>query len=167
MNPEAASYLERIEDLRNQVRRLLADHPPEALNWRPIEGDGDQAMNSPAALATHIAGAEHFWIGEVVGGHPPTRDRDAEFSTHAASAAELVELLEETGAETRMVFSALNEADLEGVREARERTIPVRWCLLHALDHTALHLGHMQLTYQLWRRGQSGPSPRWFERVGT
>jgi hypothetical protein len=53
------------------------------------------------------------------------------------------------------------------VREARERTIPVRWCLLHALDHTALHLGHMQLTYQLWRRGLSGPSPRWFERVST
>lgn len=167
MVSELDSYLGMIEDLRGQVRDLIADLPVEALNWRPIEGRGEHAANSLGVLATHIAGAEHFWIGEVVGGHPPTRDRDAEFSTHAASAAELVELLEETGAETRTVFSVLNEADLDGVREARERTIPVRWCLLHALDHTALHLGHMQITYQLWRRGQSGPSPRWFERAST
>jgi hypothetical protein len=51
------------------------------------------------------------------------------------------------------------------MREARDRVIPVRWCILHVIDHTALHLGHMQLTYQLWMGGQPGPSPRWFERV--
>jgi len=26
----------------------------------------------------------------------------------------------------------------------------VAWALLHALDHTAQHLGHMQITRQLW-----------------
>jgi hypothetical protein len=51
------------------------------------------------------------------------------------------------------------------VRQARGREVPVRWCILHVVDHTALHLGHMQLTYQLWMRGQSGASPRWFERL--
>jgi uncharacterized damage-inducible protein DinB len=167
MVSELDSYLGMIEDLRGQVRDLIADLPVEALNWRPMEGRGEHTTNSLGVLATHIAGAEHFWIGEVVGDSPPTRDRDAEFSSRDADAAQLVEMLEETGAETRAVFSTLSESSLEGVREARGKTIPVRWCILHAIDHTALHLGHMQLTYQLWRRGQSSPSPRWYERVGT
>ena len=167
MHPELESYLERIDDLRGQVGALLAGLPAEALNWRPLEGSEEHATNSLAILATHVAGAEHFWIGEVVGGRPPTRDRDAEFRAEALDAGELIGRLEAVGAETHSVFSALPEADLEGVREARGRTIPVRWCILHVIDHTALHLGHMQITYQLWQGGQSGPSPRWFERVKT
>ena len=162
MLSELDNYLQRIEDLRGQVRDLIADLPAEALNWRPIE---NEATNSLTVLATHVAGAEHFWIAEVVGGRPPTRDRDAEFATQATDASELVRLLEDTGAETREVFAALTEADLDGTREASGRTIPVRWCILHVIDHIALHLGHMQLTYQLWMEGQSKPSPFWFERL--
>jgi len=162
MISELDNYLQRIEDLRGQAGDLIADLPTEALNWRPIKGD---ATNSLAVLAAHIAGAEHFWIAEVVGGRPPTRDRDAEFTTQASDASELVHLLEDTGIETRGVFATLTEADLDGTREARGRTIPVRWCILHVIDHTALHLGHMQLTYQLWMGGHSKPSPFWFERL--
>jgi len=159
---ELDNYLQRIEDLRSQVCDLIADLPAEALNWRPIEGD---ETNSLAVLATHIAGAEHFWIAEVIGGRPPTRDRDAEFATQASDASQLVRLLEDTGAETREVFATLSEADLNGTREVRGRTAPVRWGILHVIDHTALHLGHMQLTYQLWNRGQGKPSPFWYERL--
>ena len=159
MLSELDNYLHRIEDIRRQVGDLIAGLPADALNWRPIEGDKGHATNSLAVLATHIAGAEHFWITEVVGGHPPTRDRDAEFAIQATDAAELVRLLEKTGAETREVLSALPEADLDGVRQVMGRTVPVRWCVLHVIEHTALHLGHIQLTYQLWMGGQSKPSP--------
>jgi uncharacterized damage-inducible protein DinB len=165
MPSEVESYLERIEDLRSQVRELIADLPQEALNWRPVEGVGEHATNSLAVLTTHIAGAEHFWIGEVVGGRPPTRDRDAEFTVQAADVAELIRLLDRTGAETRQVLSSLTKSDVDGVREARGRAVPVRWCILHVIDHTALHLGHMQLTYQLWAGGQGHAALRWFERL--
>jgi uncharacterized damage-inducible protein DinB len=167
MSPELASYLQMIEDLRGQVRDLIIDLPEEALNWRPLDGSAEHATNSLAVLAAHIAGAEHFWIGEGVGNLPPSRDRDAEFETRAASAAELVDILEQVAEETRKVCSALSAPELDGRREVRGRTVPVRWCILHVIDHTALHLGHMQLTYQLWMGGQSGPSPRWFERLST
>ena len=90
MIPELDSYVQMIEDLRGQVRDLVADLPAEALNWRSIKGSDEHATNSLAVLATHIAGAEHFWIGEIVGGRPPTRDRDAEFVMEATDAAELV-----------------------------------------------------------------------------
>jgi len=165
MLAELDSYLQRIEDLRRQVSELIADLPAEALNWRPTPTTGDHITNSLAVLAAHIAGAEHFWIAEVVGGRPPTRDRDAEFATQTGDASGLCHLLEQTGAETAEVFSALSAVDLEGMREARGRTVSVRWSILHVIDHTALHLGHMQITYQLWTGGQSKPSPFWFERL--
>jgi uncharacterized damage-inducible protein DinB len=165
MNPEVHSYLQRIDDLRGLVGQLLADLPVEALNYRPIKSGRGHEANSLAVLATHIAGAEHFWIGEVVGRGPATRDRDAEFTIAASGSEPLLRLLEDTGSETRVVLSGLSSEDLDGVREARGRTIPVRWCILHVVDHTALHLGHMQLTYQLWAEGYSRPSPRWFERL--
>jgi uncharacterized damage-inducible protein DinB len=152
-----------IEDLREQTAELIAGLPAEALNWRPIEGGDDHVTNSLAVMA----GAEHFWIQEVIGGQPPTRDRPAEFVTEVDSPQPLLEKLKATGRETRQVLAGLTAADLNGVRQAGDRTVPTRWAILHVIDHTALHLGHMQITYQLWSRGRAADSPRWFERVGS
>ena len=165
MLTELDNYLQRIEDLGSQVRSLVEGLPAEALNWRPIEGDEAGLTNSLAMLAAHIAGAEHFWIGEVIGGQPPTRDRDSEFSVSAKDAGELLRALDASGEEARQVLSAMDPAELDGTREARGRTIPVRWCILHIIDHTALHLGHMQITYQLWKGGEGKPSPLWHQRL--
>lgn len=164
---ELDNYLQRLEDLRGQVRDLIADLGAEALNWQPLGGGAESHTNSLAVLAAHVAGAEHFWIGEVVGGLPATRDRDAEFATEAEAAIGLLSLLDNTGAETRRVFADLSLADLDGTRQARGRTIPVRWCIMHVVDHTATHLGHMQLTFQLWQGGEGKPSPFWHERLDS
>jgi len=165
MIAELANYLERIEDLRSQISGLVAELPAEALNWRPIVGKDEHVTNSLAVLSAHLAGAEHYWIAEVVGGKSSTRDRDAEFTTVATSAADLIKLFEQVALETREVFTTLNETDLNGARQVNDRSIPVRWCILHVIDHTALHLGHMQITYQLWAGGKSFDSPLWFERL--
>jgi uncharacterized damage-inducible protein DinB len=165
MHPELQNYLQILADLRGQVRALIADLTAEALNWRPVAGADEHATNSLAVLAAHVTGAEHFWIAEVIGGRPATRDRDAEFRTIAGEAAELARHLDAVAAETTEVLPSLSEADLNGVRVARGREVTVRWGILHAIDHTALHLGHMQITYQLWMSGKSGPSPLWFERL--
>ncbi len=165
MISELDNYLERIEDLHGQISGLLAELPSEALNWRPIEGKDDHATNSLAVLTAHLAGAEHFWIAEVIGDRPETRDRDAEFVTLATSTSEILQLLEKVSLETRDVFSTLSESDLNGTRQTKGRVVPVRWCMLHVIDHTSLHLGHMQITYQLWAGGKSVPSPLWFDRL--
>ena len=165
LTTELANYLERIEDLRGQVGGLVSGLTPEALNWRPIEGWDDHATNSLAALAAHSAGAEHFWIAEVVGGRRATRDREAEFATLAASSAEIIRLLENTALETREVFLTLKDTDLKDTRQTAGRTVPVRWCILHVIDHTSLHLGHMQVTFQLWAGGRCIQSPLWYERL--
>lgn len=162
---EAAAYLERIEDLRGQIERVLLALPPEALNWRPVADGDDHVMNSLAVMAMHAAGAEHFWIGEVVGRLPATRDRDAEFETVAGDTAVLQQTLQTVHQQTRTILQNLTQADLDGTRKARDREVPVRWAILHVIDHTALHLGHMQITAQLWQGGQAIDAPRWFQRL--
>ena len=164
MPSELENYRQRIDHLRGQVRELVAGLPAEALNWTPLPVEGQEdATNSLAVLAAHTVGAEHFWIAEVVGGRPPTRDRDAEFATRVAHGEELLALVDRTAAETAEILSGLAASALDGEREARGERVPVRWCLMHVATHTALHLGHMQLTYQLWMGGKSKPTPPWYE----
>ena len=165
MITELDNYLSRLDDLHGQVADLVAGLPAEALNWRPIEGRDDHVTNSLAVLTAHLAGAEHFWIAEVIGGRPATRDRDAEFAVVAATPAELLQILEKVSHETRDVLSALSESDLSGTRQAKDRMVSVRWGILHVIDHTSLHLGHMQMTYQLWTGGKAVHSPLWTERL--
>ncbi|KAA3645280.1 MAG: DUF664 domain-containing protein [Chloroflexi bacterium] len=167
MISEVEQYLTMIEDLRAQIADQVRDMSAEALNWKPIEGEGERATNSLAVLAVHVAGAEHFWIGEFVGKLPPTRDRDAEFRTVVDSPQPCLDALEAVGIETREILSKLTPEELDEVREVRGKQVAVRWGILHVIDHTALHLGHMQITYQLWNEGKANPMPRWFERVGA
>jgi uncharacterized damage-inducible protein DinB len=162
---ETAAYLERIEDLRAQIGRIVQMVPPEALNWRPDEGAEDHALNSLAVMATHVAGAEHFWIGEVVGNLPATRNREAEFEVGVTDTAVLLHKIETVRSQTRTILQNLTQADLDGIRIARDRQVPTRWAILHVIDHTALHLGHMQITAQLWQGGTAVESPRWFQRL--
>lgn len=165
MPAEIQNYLGMIDDLRRQVIDLIGELPAEALNWRPLPESDEHATNSLAVLAVHIAGAEHFWIGEAIGALPQTRDRPAEFVTRTIGPDALVGRLNEVGEETRQVLSALSSADLERTMQAHGRDVPLRWGILHVVDHTALHLGHMQITYQLWMGGQGWDMPRWYERL--
>ena len=162
---EVERYLERIENVRGQVIELITGLSSEALNWRPVEGEDDHVTNSLAVMASHVTGAEHFWIHEVVGRNPATRQRDQEFVTVVASPTSLLDKLNAVADETRQVFSTLTNENLNSTRQVRERTVPVRWAILHVIDHTSLHLGHMQITYQLWRSGQAVDAPRWFQRL--
>ena len=165
MLPEVAHYIDRIDDLRRQISDLISQVPVEGLNWRPIDGADDHATNSLAVMAAHVAGAEQHWLHEVIGRQPPTRQRDREFKTVVEDASSLMQKFAENAETSRQILAALNADDLAGSREVDGRIVPVRWAILHVIDHTALHLGHMQITYQLWNSGQAVAAPRWYQRL--
>ena len=160
---ELENYLQRLEDLRGQIENLIKTVAPEQLDWHPMQSGGEQT-NSLAVLVAHTCGAEHFWIGEVIGGNPPTRDRQAEFSTKTSKHTELFHLLQQTSIETREILSALSTGELDLSRQVESKEVPVRWALLHVVDHTALHLGHMQMTFQLMTGGVI-QAPLWKDRI--
>lgn len=164
MLPEIEQYLLRLDNSRGLVAELIRHLPAEALNWRPDLPENADPMNSIGALAVHLAGAEHYWFAEVIGGAPPTRDRDAEFAFVAESSEEPLARLEAVAAETSDLLTALTAEDLDGRRRANDRWVPVRFAIIHIVDHYALHLGHMQITYQLWNGGKAFLAPRWYRR---
>lgn len=139
-----------MEELWDQVKSLLAGLPQEALDWRPIEGEGELATNSLAAIVVHLAGSGTFWMKEVIGGRKIDRHRDAEFGAKGLSFSELEAKI---GAAAKLpveILSALTEEQLEEGRKWKDRSVNVRWCILHVIEHIAQHIGHMQLTRQLW-----------------
>lgn len=165
MLPEIENYLSTFAELRNQVASIIRDVPADGLNWRPALPAGADPTNSLAVLAVHVAGAEHFWIAENIGAHPHTRVREDEFKYVAASSAEPLERLGKVGEETRSVMQKLTAEQLEISFMKDDKAIPFRWAIHHVIFHTSLHIGHMQLTYQLWNNGKAAISPRWFDRL--
>jgi len=150
MIKEIQGYLTSLNDLRNQVKSLLKGLPVEALDWQPIQEEGELATNSLGVLATHLAGSETFWMKEIIARQPIRRNRDAEFLARRVAASELQARLDSAAAITEEVLSSLQESQMEEEREHRGRMVTIRWAILHVFEHFALHLGHMQLTRQLW-----------------
>ena len=150
MLKEVEAYLAKLADLRNQANSLLEGLPPEALDWRPIRGEGELATNSLAVLAVHLAGSQTFWMKEIIGRTPIQRDREAEFATQGASVADMKAKLDAAGEVAGEVLSPLTESQLAEGRTFRDKPITVRAGILQVLDHVSQHIGHMQLTRQLW-----------------
>jgi uncharacterized damage-inducible protein DinB len=143
------NYLERLQGLHTAIERIVNGLPQAALDWTPRP-----EMNSIHVLAVHVAGSERYWIGDVAGIDPSGRDRDAEFRAHGLDTHSLIDLLDRTLAHSRAVLEGLELADLEDRRVSphNSRQVTVAWCLAHALEHTALHVGHMEITKQLWEQ---------------
>lgn len=165
MITEIENYLQRMDDLRGQIENLIAKVPPGDLNWRPFSADDAEISNSFAVLVAHVCGAEHFWIAEIIGGQPPTRDRKAEFAAKTDDHSSLIALLHRTSSETKETLKALHPQDLDGSRMVDGKEVPVRWAILHVIDHTSLHLGHLQMTYQMLTGGKANPSLLWSDRI--
>ncbi len=150
MIKEIQGHLTTINELQDQMKNLLDGLPQEALDWRPIEGEGELATNSLGVIVTHLAGSGTYLIKEVIGRQPVHRDREAEFVTPGVNASTLKARLDAAAKIGEEFLSPLTAGQMEEDRKYRDRTAKVRWIILHVIEHTAQHLGHMQLTRQLW-----------------
>jgi uncharacterized damage-inducible protein DinB len=155
MLPLLADYVDRLSSIHEEMDGVLDGLPIEAMDWAP-----GPEMNSLAVLVSHIAGAQRYWVGEVAAGDPVGSERgaerEAEFAASGLDAGALRERLAEALAHSRSALQRVTEEDVERIRELRPGgpTYTVLWPLAHALQHTATHLGHMQLTRQLWEQPQ-------------
>lgn len=148
-------YLQRLTDLHQGILNAVEGLSPEALDWTPIRKTTSD-MNSINVLVTHLCGAERYWIGEVACGDPSGRVRENEFRVSGMDAETLAERI---NIMTAYAHSALNKLSLDDLPKEKSRLndgrpVTVGWALLHALEHTALHLGHIQITRQMWDEKQ-------------
>ncbi len=151
MDPIFEEFYELLEGMHEDCKAAIEDLPQDELDWSP--GDG---MNSLAVLAAHIAGSETFWIGDVVMQQATGRDRPAEFATLGLDGQELSDLLDRSLSRIAQAFEGLSVEQLDEARAApyRDDEFTVVWAIGHILEHTALHLGHMQVTRQFLELAQ-------------
>lgn len=144
-------YLERLTKLHQGIIEAIKDLPPEALDWVPIATPNAE-MNSINVLVTHLAGAERYWIGDMALSNPSGRVRAEEFQVEGLTVENLIEMINQLSqyAQTELAKIDIDILDEMHHSQAFDKTFTVSWSLLHALEHTAIHLGHIQLTRQLW-----------------
>jgi uncharacterized damage-inducible protein DinB len=157
MTAELDNYIDFVKQIERQALEVLEGLPPEALNWRPLPetpGADAHATNSLAVMAAHLAGSVRHWVGEVAGGRPMHRDRDAEFRAQANEAGELTARVSEASEFARGVLAKLPPQFLDEMVERNNEPVSRRHAVVHALTHASVHVGQMQLTRQLWEAGR-------------
>ncbi len=141
--------LDRFTVLHKTLIEALEGLPQEALDWSP-----GPDFNSITRLIVHLTGAERFLFGDLIMGQPTGRDRDLEFQAEGWSAEQLAKriyLAEETIAQS---LGTLALADLEAGRNHPKHNteVPVGFAVLHALEHSAEHLGEVKLLRRMWEQ---------------
>jgi uncharacterized damage-inducible protein DinB len=153
MATEGAAIAGQIERQLRKIQDELAGLSDEALN-RELE---IQPTNTLFQLGTHVAGSARYWAITCAGGTDFVRHRASEFAA-SGRGADIRADLDLLVTQIHESLDALGGSDLDRptTGDPKFRTtggsddpLPLRDAVLHALEHTALHRGHIQITRQL------------------
>ncbi len=113
----------------------------DASLWKPMPG----VSNVGGTLVLHIAGNLRHFLGNVLGGVPYARDRDAEFSNRTATKAELLALMSETRDAVAATIPKLSNEILTKPFpiQIAGRTVSTADFVVHLASHLAYHLGQL------------------------
>lgn len=145
METVVATVAELWKEVHAKLRDEVRGMDEAALNWTP----GGET-NSIAVLVVHSLGSEAEVL-RTVRAVPGERDRDAEFRSHAGTAEELSQRLDAADALLDQMAAAITADDLAATRERGERGAQtgLHW-LISNYGHAREHLGHIQLTKQVY-----------------
>jgi len=143
--------LDRLEDMHGYYRQYLDGLSTEQLDWSP-----DEDMNSLCVLAIHVTQAERYWIGVGLG-DLIERDRPAEFRASGHRLDDLLARFDKNFAFYKTAFESMSVSRFDEVvtvtlNPDNPFDVTRGWAILHAVDHTAEHLGHTGITRQLLDR---------------
>jgi len=133
------SFLDYWDNIRGRTRRIAACIPPDRIEWTHRPGKftlGD--------LVRHLATIERFMYAETVAGRP---SRYAGCGVELAAGYDAVlALLDRLGAESKAIFGALTDADLQRKCLTPAGTPITTWKWLRAMvEHEAHHRGQIYL----------------------
>lgn len=152
MDPYIEDHWTTIEGLHKDIFDAVAPLTDDQINWRH-----PTLSNTIGILLRHIAGSERHWIAEVVGGRPIERVRDAEFEHEDLEKGPLLDGLHDALGLVKDVLEQTTTADIrqtiQGEWRRRPHTYTKGWALLHSVQHTAYHLGQIQLFRKMVTEG--------------
>ncbi len=153
---EAVELIRLLEDQHTYAGHAIQNASKEALNWKPASTPCD----SLAGLVRHIVAVQRLWLDAVAAGEVVPPELATAHTATAESSEELQRLLDDSLARSRTRLESLTTEQFDEMRERRGRALTVRWAAYHTLEHTALHVGHMQLTRQVYDEQAGMARPR-------
>jgi len=124
--------------------------------WKLEAVAPEAAVTSPVAsgsnllgIVKHLAWVERWWFCDFIGGQSPEYpwsedDPDADFRITADDSVESIkELYAIAVGEANAVIDAATDLDATGGVGDRARSL--RWVLIHMIEETARHAGHMDI----------------------
>lgn len=147
-----ATYIDRIlTEMIGKLRVL----PNDLLNQPMPVPDS----NTLFAIGTHSVGMAEFWTLALVGGQFVARDRSAEFRA-TGRGADLAARIERFLPTMHALLDELPAARMDEIitppsafsmSGSLRESVTVREALLHVIEHSATHLGHVQLMTDYFR----------------
>jgi uncharacterized damage-inducible protein DinB len=133
-----------LQHLRDSAVFKLEGLDPEQLRWRP-----SPTSNSLGVIVVHLGYAERLWIRAIFAGEA----MDMEWRQH------MFELPEGWGYDEIVTFYTDETAQVDAVLDRAAsfylpssgnlRPTTLRWAVLHLIEETARHAGHMDITREL------------------
>lgn len=148
-------YAQRTLDGQAERFAAVVDGlPPETLTWRP----GDETTNSIAQIVRHVYSWEPWYLGVTLGDPVPLDDaalnqKQADsLRNDPATAEELRALIDAAHGRTVAELERIDALDLNAEITPYGDPEPRCFYLNGAIDHAAEHIGHAELTRQLWEQ---------------
>lgn len=161
MASEIENYRQLLRYRYEELDQTLEALPDEALLWKPFDDSPWRGPCTPlGALAAHAVSSTVYLLrrAEWVLQRREWRDVDGdegpeEFGSANHQLAYLRDRLWRTHALADEFLASLSELDADASRPHPadpQRTLSVRYDVVHAIEHLSEHIGQAQLTRQLW-----------------
>ncbi|MFG3203332.1 DinB family protein [Streptomyces sp. NPDC048192] len=150
-----------------QTLHTSLDRHRDAVLWK-LDGLDDEQLRRPMTpsgtsllgLVKHLASVEYGWFVETFGGEPEPlwfAPHDDMRVTPEDTTERVVALYGRARAAADTVISRL-PLDAQGSPSWRDITVSLRWTLVHMIEETARHAGHMDILREL-TDGATGDHP--------
>jgi hypothetical protein len=139
---------------------ISLDRHRDVVLWK-LDGLDDEQLRRPLVpsgtnligLVKHLGSVEYGWFCDTFGGESeaiPFDENDPEADMRAAPGETTAEILEYYGRARAAADRVIDEVDLEDLGKSwRGEAVSMRWVLIHMIEETARHAGHMDIVREL------------------
>ena len=149
---EMAALLQFLEIQRASVRSIVGGLSEEAWHTSVVPSGW-----TPAGFVEHLGGAEYHWFQEVIEGNkfePPPDEDFIHYDPYAAfvsdlSSSEILRNYREECERSNAVLARTSVSAKPRGRHGDDEVPNVRWVVLHMIEETATHSGHLEIAREL------------------
>ncbi len=136
-----------LKTIHSDMRFLVKGLPGAALNWQP-----GVSTNSLWATTLHTLGTTLHLLSTAADIEPHWQDwkRADELAAHGEDPALLLTAITNMDDFLDKVFPVLEEEDPATERDWLGKPKPLSYLVSYAVAHAGRHIGHMEMTRQLW-----------------